>query len=215
LSGNWWSSNNIVTSDSRKGISADHSGTACSRKRGIDKKLKSSSSNFAATGESSAAKCWWNQPQNKTVAAKTSSRSFHQTNQILSNEAPSKHTTNSNGIAKNMNSAAWWNWHKNSSTTLVGRGQSSKSAAWCQPMNGLNAKTKGDNHGRRSLGTFVSFGNMNASQKGPLGPIQTARKIIRKEGFQSLYKGLSAVYVGKYMARVYALIVNDDNKRFD
>jgi len=193
LSGNWWRGNDTVTSTSRKGISAGNSGT---RKRGVDKKMKSSSPNFVSTGESSGAKCWWNQPQNKTVAAKTSSRSFHQTNQIVSNEAPSKHATNSIGRAKTMNSAAWWNWHKNSSTTLVGRGQTSKSAAWCQPMNGLNAKTNGDNHGRRSLGTFVRIGNMNASQKGPLGPIQTARKIIRKEGFQSLYKGLSAVYVG-------------------
>jgi hypothetical protein len=188
-----WSGNNDIAFESRKAILAGNSELG---NKGIVKKIKSSSSTLVSTEESNSAKCWWNQPKQnhvKTSVVETSNRSF-QRKKIVSNLSPSKNVRNSIGRSNTKNTAAWWNWHINSSTTLAGRGESSKSAAWCQPMNSLNAKSYGDRHGRRRHGTLVST---NASRKGPLGPIQTARKIIRKEGFRSLYKGLSAVYVGE------------------
>lgn len=63
-------------------------------------------------------------------------------------------------------------------------------------MTSFYEKSYGSQRGRRWLGTFVGNWSKKSNRKGPLGPIQTARKIIRKEGFLSLYKGLSAVYVG-------------------
>jgi hypothetical protein len=191
---NNWSGNNNIASESRNAILAGNS--ELGNRGRIVKKIKSSSSTLIPTDKSNAAKCWWNQPKQnhvKTDVLDTSNRSFPR-KKIVPNLSPSKNVGNSIGRSKANNTAAWWNWHRNSSTTLAGRGETSKSAAWCQPMNDLNANSYGDQHGRRRHGTLV---HTNASRKGPLGPIQTARKIIRKEGFQSLYKGLSAVYVGK------------------
>lgn len=54
-----------------------------------------------------------------------------------------------------------------------------------------------ESYGRRTHATLVNSKPTSVTfRKGPMGPIQTARKIIQKEGFLSLYKGLSAVYVG-------------------
>ena len=47
---------------------------------------------------------------------------------------------------------------------------------------------------QRTYGTITTRSIKNATT---LGPIKTAKKIIRKEGFWSLYKGLTAVYVGE------------------
>lgn len=187
---NWWSERAIASSNSS------------SVNRSIVTNANSSSS-----GVGSGAKCWWNQPRQnsmKTTVADTSSRSFQTKNDGFS-KTPSKCMTNCSGSSNAKNAAAWWNWHRNSSTALASRGHSSKSAAWYQPMTSLNAKrymtsfgmkSYGNQHGRRWLGTYVENWTTVSNGKGPLGPIQTARKIIRKEGFSSLYKGLSAVYVG-------------------
>jgi len=191
---NHLSGNNDIASESRKSTLAGNS--ELGNRGRIVKKLKSSSSTLVSTEKSNAAKCWWNQPKQnnvKTAVVDTSNRSFPR-KKIVPNLSPSKFFVgNSIGRSKANNTAAWWNWPRNLSTTLASRGETSKSAAWCQPMNSLNANSYGDQHGRRRHGTLV---HTNASRKGPLGPIQTARKIIRKEGFRSLYKGLSAVYVG-------------------
>ena len=176
---NWWS---------KKAISSSKSGDG---NRGIVTKAMSSPSTLVSTGESSGTKCWWNQPRQhhvKSAFAESSNRSF-QTKNNRFNVSSSKPVTNSSVSSNVNNTQAWWNWHRGSSTALVSRGQSSKSAVWCQSM----AK----NNGRRWYGTHVDNWSSNLSRKGPLGPIQTARKIIQKEGFSSLYKGLSAVYVGK------------------
>ena len=39
----------------------------------------------------------------------------------------------------------------------------------------------------------------------PVGPLDTARKIVQREGFFSLYKGLTAVYTGKFAFCSYSL----------
>ena len=175
---------------------------------------KLSPTTLTSTRKNNAALCWWNQPRHnhvKTVVADTSNRSFRTRvalNPLRSNTTrrkatsvapPTKHVVNTNSRTHINNNTAWWNWYKNSSATLAGRGQSSKSAAWWQPTNHFNAEIYGDQHGRRTHVTLSNNSTSNVFQKEPLGPIQTARKIIRKEGFLSLYKGLSAVYVGELL----------------
>jgi len=160
---------------------------------------KSKSSTVVANKDRNAAKCWWNLP--KQNHAKTSNRSY-QTKKTDSAPSRSKHTTTTNAAtSSNLNNkkpTAWWNWHKNSSVTIAGRGQSSKSAAWWQPMNGFNAGNFSNLDGRRRTHTTFANTRNNAriTRRKKFGPIQTAQKIIRKEGIRSLYKGLSAVYVG-------------------
>jgi Mitochondrial carrier protein len=41
----------------------------------------------------------------------------------------------------------------------------------------------------------------------PLGPIGTARRIIQREGFVSLYKGLTAVYTGAFVYFLFGWLV--------
>lgn len=191
---NWWSS---------RAMASNNSGNV---NRGIVTKAKSSS------GSRSGEKCWWNQPRQnlvKTAVAKTPNRSFG-TEKDVSKAAQSKVTTKATrSNSKATSTTAWWNWHKNSSTTLSSRGHSSKSAAWYQPVNSLNTKrlisnmktnTCVEQQSRRWHGTYVENVTTSTNRKGPLGPIQTAQRIIRKEGFKSLYKGLSAVYLGKLYA---------------
>lgn len=191
-----WSGDNVVANMTHKAVTTGDLGTGDKR---VVKKIKSLSSTSIST-ESSAARCWWNQPKQnnvKTIVGETSNHPF-QTKKSVSNESPSKYVANASRRSNNTNAGAWWNWHRNSFTTLAGRGQSSKSAAWCPPANSLNAKSYGDHHGRRRHATVVKNYSTNAIRKRSMGPIQTARKIIRKEGFLSLYKGLSAVYVGEF-----------------
>lgn len=175
----WWS---------QKAIASGKSGDG---NRGIVTKVKSSPSTLASTGGSNGENFWWNQPRQhhvKGALAETSNRSFQTKSNGIS--LPSAKQEMSSNVNSSVNQTkSWWNWHKGSSTALVSRGQSSKSGVWGQSTSST-AKGKA----RRWYGTHVS--NWSTSQKGPLGPIQTARKIIRKEGFSSLYKGLSAVYVG-------------------
>ena len=45
-------------------------------------------------------------------------------------------------------------------------------------------------------GSAASRLNTSTAVQAPLGPIGTARRIIEREGFMALYKGLSAVYAG-------------------
>jgi hypothetical protein len=52
-------------------------------------------------------------------------------------------------------------------------------------------------HGSRGHATIVIAPVPRGTTVAPLGPIGTARRIIQREGFISLYKGLSAVYTGK------------------
>ena len=176
---------------------------------GIVAKAKSSSR------DRSGEKCWWNQPRHgKTAVTKPQNRSFRTEKDSLKMIQPK--TTTPKTIASSPSATtttAWWNWHKNSSTTLASKGQSSKSAAWNQPMNALNAKryittlnakTNEKQNGRRWHGTFVENVRTSSTRKGPLGPIQTAQRIIRREGFTSLYKGLSAVYVGELFSVEFA-----------
>lgn len=161
-------------------------------------KLKLPSSTSVSTEGVSAAKCWWNQPKQnhvKTVTAETSNIPFR-AKKSVSNIPPSKRKMISSNGSSTKNAKAWWNWNRNSSATHAGRGQSSKSAAWSQPMNNLNARSYGNQFGLRGHVTLSKTYSKKNIYQGPLGPIETARKIIRKEGFQSLYKGLSAVYVG-------------------
>lgn len=140
-----------------------------------------------------ATKCWWNQSKQNNVEAAEPGISGHPSETKKSNSYPSRCTAKSASQAKETNAAAWWNWHKNSPVTVTSRGQSSKSSAWCQPMNTRNVRSYGVRHGYRRFATLIK--NYSA-RKESVGPIQTARKIIRKEGFFSLYKGLSAVYLG-------------------
>ena len=183
----WWSGRDMASSKSS------------SVNRGMVTKAKPSSSTSISTGESSGAKCWWNQPRQnhvKTAVTEISNRSFQKKNDGF-NVSPSKPAENLSRSSSKKSTAAWWNWHRNSSSALASRGHSSKSAVWSQPMTSFYEKSYGSQRGRRWLGTFVGNWSTKSNRKGPLGPIQTARKIIRKEGFLSLYKGLSAVYVGE------------------
>ncbi len=195
----WWSSRAIAPSNSRN-VS-----------RGIVTKAKSS------PRDRSGEKCWWNQPRQnhgKNAVAKAQNRSYGTGKDGLKMLQPETTTPKTIASSRNATSTtAWWNWHKNSSTTLSSRGHSSKSAAWNQPMNNLNAKrfiaslnTKTDTkqNGRRWHGTYVENVRTSPNRKGPLGPIQTAQRIIRREGFTSLYKGLSAVYVGELHSVEYS-----------
>ncbi len=188
--GSWWSQ---IATDSGK--SGDGN-------RGIATKIKSSPSTLASTGGSTGKKCWWNQPRQHNVnsaPAETSYRSF-QTKSNGFNLPSSKQRPSSSVNSSGNQTKPWWNWHKGSSMAFVDRGQLSNLGVWGQSMSSSAKST-----GRRWYGTHVSNWTVNLSQKGPLGPIKTARKIIRKEGFSSLYKGLSAVYVGKSSQVVFKL----------
>lgn len=162
--------------------------------------------NSASSGRNDAATCWWNQqnqPHVKNDVADTSKRLFQQRIvmhpsiiKLTQKRETARISTSKNAIKCSTrsdprpNSTAWWNWHKHSPSTIAGRGQSSKSSTWWQPM------VQKNQHGRRTHATLISNSTSNIVRKGSLGPIETARKIIQREGFWSLYKGLSAVYVG-------------------
>jgi solute carrier family 25 (mitochondrial citrate transporter), member 1 len=47
-----------------------------------------------------------------------------------------------------------------------------------------------------SIAGTPTSGNVFTAVHAPLGPIGTARRIVEREGFMALYKGLSAVYAG-------------------
>lgn len=133
---------------------------------------KPSSTIFTPTRKYNAELCWWNQPRHHSaISNNTPTRSFQ--TQAVVNSA-----STSNAVQRNTISVEF------SSTTLAGRGQSSKSYTWWHPMN----------RGQLTYATITTKSIKNAAT---LGPIKTAQKIIRKEGFWSLYKGLTAVYVGE------------------
>ena len=176
----------------------------------MTKKNSPSFTTSASVSGKRVTRCWWNPPRHNrfnNLPADMTNRSL-QTLRALSplksskitiqNKSvvvpPTKNTANgSNRTNVNANSASWWTWRKNSTATIGERGHSSKLVAWWQPIIGSYS----NKHGRRMHATFIHDSTSNVVRKGPLGPIETARKIIRKEGFLSLYKGLSAVYVGE------------------
>ena len=133
---------------------------------------KSSSSTLTPSRKYNSELCWWNQPKHHSaISNSTPTRSFRA--QAVVNSAPT-----SNAVQRNTVSAEL------SSSTLAGRGQSSKLSTWWHPMK----------YCQRTYGTITTRSIKNATT---LGPMKTAQKIIRKEGFWSLYKGLTAVYVGE------------------
>jgi hypothetical protein len=133
---------------------------------------QSSSTTFTPTRKYNAELCWWNQPKrHSAISNDTPTRSFR--TQAVVNSASTSNAVQRNTVSVEL-----------SSTTLAGRGQSSKSSTWWHPMK----------YGQRTYATITTKSIKNATT---LGPIKTARKIIRKEGFWSLYKGLTAVYVGE------------------
>ena len=151
---------------------------------------KTPSSTLLSTRKTDATKCWWNQPNQRNAKAVTieTFSDFSRPPKKVTSSFSSKHEINSSGHTKST--VPWWKWQKNTPTAIVRRGVTSKSAAWCQPLNRFDENI-------RKHSTLSKNCSTNAIHNNQLGPLETARKIVRREGFLSLYKGLSAVYIGK------------------
>lgn len=75
----------------------------------------------------------------------------------------------------------------------------------------------------RAGGKTTGTASGGATVVAPLGPIGTAQRIIQREGFLALYKGLTAVYTGivpKMAIRFvsfeqYKIVLHDANAKFD
>ena len=67
-----------------------------------------------------------------------------------------------------------------------------KLSSIAEPGGAINLKNKSSWSERHPLPTQKKVGTVSA----PLGPVGTAFRIVKREGFNSLYKGLTAVYTG-------------------
>ena len=187
-------------------------------------KSSSKTTTTIATKKKNASNFWWNQPRPNATAnidgnnIKRTARSFRtragggaddaraSTKNTAVRKQHCRRPVNAGGryintatttTNNNNNNKAWWNLRRNyySFTNLTaGRGGGGVGRRRQQQLSPSSSKIPVSTY-RRTHATETTI-CIDRSNK-PLGPIKTARKIIRKEGFRSLYKGLSAVYVGE------------------